>query len=325
MKQEKIPNFVDAQEFIAFINRKRVFALIRVVFYIIFASISGAGGFALIITGAILGSDSNLMPIFLPVGFILFIPGISLFVSLIFHDISSFKRLFLDAWANRAVEGKYQEFHYAYRVKNLAPFVMEIRKFTKKNFDPLNASFCNGKAFGYGFSSFGYETQGSPNKYRSALSVDEKRKGSAKRQYGIVDLGGRFILIDHPNIDFKLSIVDRRASLRLKKDLCPNELRSESVEFDSTYKVSYEGTSLEKIYEVLTPSLIAGILHLKALYNGQISLFFNEKKVQVYFDHYNSGFRLSLVRKINEKTLEQFRFEMLIPYYFLRIIYNVDN
>lgn len=268
---------------------KRRHALFLFVLYTVLASLSGLGGFALIIVGTIL----DLYPaLFIACGFILFLGVTPAIVFLAIHAESAYKKDFFTTFAPMAAEGRYEDFAYPYK-KEVSALAKECTDALQKRTDPENASYFEGKLGAVSFYSFAY-------------SYTKPGKGHPVAVYS------RYVEYTFPQaFPCALSIIDKQTKPLLKLPSLPITLHSESLYLDDHHEIhcdkEIEGTSL------MSPMLEEGLEELNRQYHTHFVLRFSGNKILAFCDDSTNHFEIKLNRPLSKEYLLEFSNEVLLP------------
>jgi hypothetical protein len=264
-------------------------SLFLFVFYIVLASICGAGGFALIIVAAILEFYPALFIALGAVLFLLVTPGI---VFLAIHAETHYKEVFFTTYAAMAAEGRYDECHCPYH-KEVSALAKECTSALIKRTDPENASYFDGKIGPISFYSFAYSyTKAGPGHPIAVYS--------------------RYIAYTFPQaFACSLNVVDKQTKPQFRLPVLPIRLHSESLYLDDHHEIYTDdelaGTSL------LSPVLASGLESLNQQYHTHFVLRFSGNQLIAFCDDSSNHFEIKLTRSLSKEYLLEFSNEVLLP------------
>ena len=296
-KEKKEYQFTDVEDAIKYINKYRKMHLFLCILFIVLASIFGAGGFAMIVTGMI-AFDNYLKFVFLGLGLFSFLVLCTFFILASIKMPSKFRETFYRLFSLPSSKNKYQEFNFVDKKRSSYLFSHMALPLSKTP-DEDKYSFYEGKIGDISFYSFLYmRTQKVNNMFSHAPSID---------------VAGRYLEFKL-NKDYKsYIIIQNKHSLGyFKKIKLKEAITTESVAFNDNYVI--KTNDIYQAQLIVTPTLINGINFLNDLYQGYCSACFKGDKVIVYFDKYQTGLKLTLSKRVDYETLEDFSYEIQIPY-----------
>ncbi len=305
---EEALNYLDA------FRRKR---LILAVLFIVLASFFGAGGFALLVTGMIMAEPPFIRPLFIPLGGVFFLVILPTFVLLSIKMGRDYRARFLTAFVPSFGREAYEDFSYSFKSggRDFSKFLSEARRLTLKSPDADEASFYEGSYRGVKFASFAYDCLGFRLSEGGALSKIASPRRKSASSYGQNDLGGRYFSFEFDKASTAaIYLRDRRSfsSIRREKGKWVR-FESESTRFNETFEVYFQGEDELAAQSKLSPRLIAGLLSLNEEFAGYLHVLLVGKKALCLYDHYDSGVRLSLLRKATPTTLACLKEGTILP------------
>ena len=296
-KEKKEYQFTNTDDAISYINRYRKIHLFLCIVYIILASISGAGGFAIIIVGMI-AFDNYLRFVFLGVGSFSFLILCTFFILASIKIPAKFRETFYRLFSLASSKNKYQGFHFVDKKRRDYLFSHMAIPLSKSP-DEDKYSFYEGKLEDTNFYSFLYmRIQKTQNVFTHAPTVD---------------VAGRYLEFQ-VNTSYKTDIIiqNKHSLGYFKKIKLKDTFTTESVAFNDNYVI--KTNDIYQAQLIITPTIINGINFLNDLYQGYCSACFKGNKVIVYFDKYQTGLKLTLSKRVDYQTLEDFSYEIQIPY-----------
>lgn len=310
------------------INAYRRVRLFFSILYIILAALTGAGGFAGITVFAIVRLNPEwLSYLFLGLSMVIFLGGVPSFTLLAIRQGTLYKKRFSETYLVPAGEELYEGFSYKFNDKEKAADLAKVAAtLLRKDPDIDASSYYEGTYGGSRFSSFAYACMGWRSRHYGNLAMSEEveRTGKAfgKYQAGTVDLGGRFFLFElGKEFPAPVFLRDKRHPgffKRPRKDWKP--FKGESIKFNDMYDCFYAGKDLEHAFLAIDPAFLGGVISLEEDYGGCLSLYVEGKRALVYFDHYDSGFKISLTRKVSKNTLYYLKRELELPRCLLKTV-----
>lgn len=255
-------------------------------FDVIFGSLVGAGSFAMIIYGGILGN--GLIAGLSVAAFLVLTP---IFVLAALAASSRYKVLFSEQVAPLFATGVYSSFK-ADTKHDIDSLKKRMSVAMKRKPDSDDASYYEGVYRGVSFFTFGY--------HYLARGAGHPR-----------DAIGRYFEFSVPTPFASEILIKNRKSPRIfdKKSLSL-VVKSESTLFEESHVTT--STDEEKARMVLTPLVLSAVLSLEELYQGHVSASFKGSILSLYLDDYHASFKLSLFKEVSEELLLSYGEEVLL-------------
>jgi hypothetical protein len=276
-------------DLLAFYEKKRKKTLAVFVLLIILASLTGAGGFACVLLGAIGEAHQGL---FVGVGFALFLLVTPALILGALKQKKSFYKSLHEDLAKRLSEGHYEGFSFSYDYDPEMLMKKDIGGI-KKSIDPDDASYLEGKKDGIAFFSFAY-----------AYTGNEKGHPEARH--------GRYYEFTLPSLaKCEARLQNKRSGDLLGKSKLPYAFESESIAFNEAF--SYSCADEVKGMEILSPSFLESALLFQEDYPSELNIHWWDSKVVVALHHTPLPVGVSLSTAIDEAYLKGFQKELLLP------------
>lgn len=274
------------------LNYARVRALSQFVIGVVFASLIGAGGFALIPVALVLDfSPEYLKGILVGVGFFAFLVLTPLLIFFSLHARNAFCQHFEESVVPLFAEGHYDDLHYSFK-QELSSIQSQASLPLRMKPDSDHVSYLEGNCKGVAFFSFPY------SHVKAGFLYPDNAYG-------------RYLEITLPmKQEATVLVVSKKGPRMFALPNLPVSFESESIPFNERYRLSSDNEI--KALSFLTPALLDGVHLLNEDYGGYLSLYLHQDRLVLYFDDYPS-FVLSLAHPLNEKDLSGFEKEMLLP------------
>jgi len=262
------------------------------VFDIIFASIFGVGGFALILVAAILDFDpSYLKGLLVGLGFVSFLGGTTLFVLLAIRHKNHYLDHFESTFAPLLAKGHYDDYHFIF-AKPLSILQKQVLLPLKDKPDEDATSYSEGKLKSIAFFAFAYDH----------MKAKDGHPDNAN---------GLYVELSLPEAkEAEILLRSKKGKKMFSLPELKESFESESIVFNADYLLSANSQLLA--LQVVTPAFIDGVNRLATEEGGHLSLYLKGNRLVVYFDDYPAP-EFLLARSLKEKDLSAFERQVLLP------------
>lgn len=293
---KKIPTFLNIDETIEFLNKKRKKAILGTVFIWTFFGIGFCSFFVFTLVG-ILAFNGLMTGLFVGLGIGLFFAS-GLLILLGYKFTKNYKYYFTNILVDMYAKEYYRDFKFDFNGQINKRMIADKEVLRRLN----RAGEClyEGKINDILFSSSYYEYTG----FEKWIKVKK----------------GRAIVYKLPeNSKYEYVLAAKKLNLNLKK--LPNRYDdiTESSEFNEKYDFYINDEN--NIYRVLTPKFIDSINEFASLYNCELSIVVKEKNVYVVVNNYNF-FDFGILHKVDYDYILLFKQEILMVYRLAKILFK---
>ncbi len=297
MIKTNIKDFINDEEMIIFLNKKRKLAIIANVISYTLLGIGVASGFTLILVGAIAFADFR-QGLFIGLGFVLFLFG-GLITLLGFNKSRKYKYYFETILLDKFASNYYDDFKF-----NFNGYIPKTELGEKEIFNR-------------------YASNMSECLYEGKIKNSEVSFKSSYYEYMgfdkfIVNKKGRIVIFKlNEKAKFNYLIENKKTKIMFKKNKFKEKVNVESIYFNDNYNIYLD----DKIdaYKIFKPSLISGLFDFIDYYKAEINLLVKNNYVYVAINNYKT-FDFSIMHRVDDDYIFKFRQEILMVYRLSRAV-----